>query len=86
MGRRLQQHVSLPFSDAEEAACAKNPIPDLAASAFKVQRTGYYSGQNGSRTFPSRFLAIRLGTDAFAGATTATRFAQPSPRNEVSGC
>jgi hypothetical protein len=39
-----------PFSDAVEAAYGKNPIPELAASAFQVQGTGYYLGQNGPRT------------------------------------
>jgi len=39
-----------PFSDAVEAAYAKSPIPELAASAFKVQGNGYYMGVNGPRS------------------------------------
>jgi hypothetical protein len=39
-----------PFSDAVEAAYAKNQIPELAAGQFKVQGTGYYLGQNAPRT------------------------------------
>jgi len=41
----------VPFSDASEAAYAKNPIAGLSASQFKVQGGGFYLGQNGPRTF-----------------------------------
>ena len=39
-----------PFSDAVEAAYAKNALAQLPASQFKVQGTAYYMGQNGPRT------------------------------------
>jgi hypothetical protein len=43
--------VRLPFSDAVEAAYAKNPIAGLPATQFKVQGGGFYLGQNGPRTY-----------------------------------
>ena len=36
-----------PFSDAVEAAYAKNPLAELPASQFKVQGAGYFMGQQG---------------------------------------
>ena len=40
-----------PFSDAVEAAYAKNPLAELPASQFKVQGTGFYMGQNAPASF-----------------------------------
>jgi hypothetical protein len=39
-----------PFSDAVEAAYAKNPLAQLPASQFKVQGSGFYMGQNSPRS------------------------------------
>ena len=39
-----------PFSDAVEAAYAKNALKEVPAGQFKVQGTAYYMGQNGPRT------------------------------------
>ena len=53
----------LPFSDAVEAAYAKNPLAELQASQFKVQGGGFYLGQSGPRTMASGIkpLMPRLG-------------------------
>jgi hypothetical protein len=40
-----------PFSDAVEAAYAKNPLKEVPAGQFKVQGTAYFLGQNGPRTW-----------------------------------
>ena len=41
-------NATLPISAAAEAAYAASPIPELAASAFKVQGGSLYSGVNGT--------------------------------------
>jgi hypothetical protein len=42
--------IRLPYSDAVEAAYARNPLPELPAAQFKAQGAGFYLGQNSPRT------------------------------------
>jgi len=56
-------NTRLLFSDAVEAAYAKNPIPGLPAGQFKAQGGGFYLGQNSPRTFTNSHLVLlpRIG-------------------------
>src|SRR5688500_13772803 len=42
--------AKLPITDAAQAAYARSPIPELAASAFSVLGGSIYPGVNGAQT------------------------------------
>jgi hypothetical protein len=48
----------LAFSDAVEAAYAKNPIPGLPASQFKARGGAFFLGQNAPRTLTNAHLVL----------------------------
>jgi len=57
----LDKNATLPISALAEAAYAKNPIPELSASQFKVLGGAVYASASGapSRAWASQFLWLR---------------------------
>jgi hypothetical protein len=70
------KNLRLPISDLAEAAYAKNPIPELAASQFKVQGGAVYANASGApdRAWSSQLMWLpRVGFGYQVNSKTVVR-------------